>query len=318
MNNEKTESQKDVQSETSIQQKVSVEMSARGFEPKTMEQAWRFAQALSGSELVPATYKGKPGDCLIALDLAMRLDAPWLAIMQHVYTVKGRPAMDSALCTALVNRSGIFLDPLEYEVVGNNASDVSYKVRAYATRKKTGKTLYGPWIDWALVKGEGWLARDGSKWKTMPEQMFHYRAASWFQRRFCPELTMGMVSVDEAYDIPEVKQVESFAETLEASNEKIENEAGSENVEIAQSEENIPDIQAKVDDQKKKLKSGDNGRKKKEPAKSEGNYTCGNGHTFDEPKFSGENNIPICPACFTANITENTVTAVVKPEFMED
>jgi len=183
------------------EQKAGLAMTRNGFAPTTMEEAWRFANALSESGMVPERYIGKPRDCLVVLDLAARLGSSWLAIMQHVYSVHGRVGMESALVTALVNQSGKFVDPLEYEVQGKEANGPDYKVRAYATRGSTGTVLYGPWIDWKLVKGEGWDSKTGSKWNTMPEQMFHYRAAAWFQRRHCPEVTMGMLTTDEAADI---------------------------------------------------------------------------------------------------------------------
>lgn len=191
-------------------EKASLAMTRRGFEPTNMEEAWRLAQALSESDMVPDKYKGKPRDCLVVLDLAARLDASWLAVMQHVYSVYGRVSMESALVTALVNQSGMFVDPLEYEVVGEDAAKPDYKVRAIAKRKSTGTVLYGPWIDWKLVKAEGWYGKKDSKWQSMPEQMFHYRAASWFQRRHCPEVTMGMLTTDEAAEIgPKPKHVDS-------------------------------------------------------------------------------------------------------------
>lgn len=190
-------------------EKANLTMTRRGFEPTTMEEAWRLAQALSESEMVPDIYRGNPRDCLVALDLSARLGASWLAVMQHVYSVHGRISMDAALVTSLVNQSGLFVDPLEYEVIGDVKDKAKFRIRAYATRKSTGKVLYGPWIDWTLVEAEGWnkdkQSRSGgiikSKWNTMPDQMFHYRAASWFQRRHSPEVSMGMLTTDEAAEI---------------------------------------------------------------------------------------------------------------------
>jgi hypothetical protein len=207
----------DKKMEQTLAPRPSVAMTKRGFEPATIEEAYRFAQALSESGMVPDNYRGKPRDCLVALDLAARTGASWLAIMQHVYSVHGRTAMDAALVTSLVNQSGLFIDPLEYEVVGDVKDKKNFRIRAYATRRSTGTVLYGPWIDWELVQAEGWdkdkRTRDGngiikSKWNTMPEQMFHYRAAAWFQRRHCPEVSMGMLTTEEARDIGP-KHVES-------------------------------------------------------------------------------------------------------------
>lgn len=187
----------------------SVQMTSGGLVPTTIEELYRMGKMLSMSRIVPEDYRGHPEDCMVALDIAARLNTPWLMVMQHLYVIKGKPALDSAMTTALVNMSGQFADPLEYEVQGKDVRDKDYQVRAYAKRRVTEKVLYGPWITWELVKSEGWYDKTGSKWKSMPEQMFHYRAASWFQRRYCPELTMGMATSEELRDIPEAKKVDS-------------------------------------------------------------------------------------------------------------
>lgn len=45
------------------------------------------------------------------------------------------------------------------------------------------------------------MQKDGSKWKTMPDLMLRYRAATLFARTYAPELTMGMHTVEEEQDI---------------------------------------------------------------------------------------------------------------------
>jgi hypothetical protein len=197
-----------------------VAMGRKGFEPTTMEEAYRMATWMSQSDIVPQRYQNNPGSCMIAYDFSLRLGVSYLTVMQHVYQVHGRPSMEATLAIALVNASGLFVDPLDYEVVGTDAKNKDYKVRAFATRAATGTVLYGPWINWDLVTGEGWDKKQGSKWLTMPEQMFHYRAASWFQRRHCPEVTMGMMTTEEAAELEAVpfqktKKVESKASTTE-------------------------------------------------------------------------------------------------------
>ena len=52
-----------------------------------------------------------------------------------------------------------------------------------------------------MAKAEGWVDKNGSKWKTMPELMRRYRAASFFCRQFAPEVSMGMQSTEEILDI---------------------------------------------------------------------------------------------------------------------
>ena len=55
-------------------------------------------------------------------------------------------------------------------------------------------------VDMDMAKDEGWLSKNGSKWKTMPQLMLRYRAASFFSSLNCPELTMGLYTKEEMQD----------------------------------------------------------------------------------------------------------------------
>lgn len=196
-----------------------VAMTKNGLMPTTMEEAWRYATALSKTVFVPQTYQGKPEDCLIAIDMACRLQVAPLMLLQNTYVVYGRPNMEAKLVIALVNNSGLFTDPLEYQVVGDDPTKKNYQVRAFATRAKTGKVVYGPWITWDVVDKEGWSKKPGSKWLTMPGLMFAYRAASWFCNMYCPEVKMGMSTTEEIADMTiEGGVIPVESKTLEPTN----------------------------------------------------------------------------------------------------
>lgn len=213
---EKTKNGNGDQQQNSLAARPEVAMTSSGFMPKDLDQAWRYADALARSQFVPQTYSGKPGDCLIAIDISMRLGVHPLAFLQNSYVVHGKPGMEAKLVITLVNKSGMFTDPLEYEVTGEDPAGKDYKVRAFATRKSTGKVLYGPWITWKIVAAEGWDKKPGSKWMTIPALMFVYRAASWFVNLHCPEIKMGMDTTDELVDIGDPKHIES--KVLEPTN----------------------------------------------------------------------------------------------------
>ena len=59
------------------------------------EHAMRVAKALSVSDLVPAQYKGNISNCLIAIDVAKRIGASELMVMQNLYIVHGKPSWSS-------------------------------------------------------------------------------------------------------------------------------------------------------------------------------------------------------------------------------
>lgn len=237
-----------------------VEMTSMGLMPTNIDDGYRFAKMISRSQMVPEAYQNNPDNCLVAIDLSLRWGVSWLVVMQHVYMVHNRPALDAALCIALTNKSGIFVDPIEYEVQGDDARADNYRVRAFATRRSTGKVLKGPWIDWKLVKGEGWdKPKKGfpSKWMTMADQMFHYRAAVWFQRRFCPEVAMGMLTKDEAEDIGPI-HVESTVVEKGVQGLKDRLQERDEATEPATHEEVGADTAAEVERQKAALAAVDN------------------------------------------------------------
>lgn len=177
---------------------------------KRFEHMWRIASLFSKSALVPEHFRNQPENCFIATQMAVRLGVDPFMMLQNTYIVHGRPGMEAKLVIALINSSGLFTDSLDYEVSGEDPNGDTYRVRAFATRKTTGKVVYGPWIDWKLVEGEGWLGKTGSKWKTMPGMMFMYRAAAFFGRLHCPERLMGMQTADELDDVGS-KHVENTA-----------------------------------------------------------------------------------------------------------
>lgn len=161
----------------------------------------RRALAICNSDLVPAQYRGrdKIGNTMIAMDLAHRLNVPVLAAMQNLHVIQGKPSWSSSFLIATVNASGKF-SPLRYEFAGSPGKD-DWACRAWAKDLATGERLEGTWITWIMAKKEGWATKPGSKWVTMPEQMFRYRAAAFWCRSYCPEISVGFMTVEEVADV---------------------------------------------------------------------------------------------------------------------
>jgi len=165
------------------------------------ENAQRMAKVLCESSIVPESYRKNLPDCVIALEMANRIGANPLAVMQNLYIVHGRPAWSSQFLISCVNTSGKF-SPLRYALTGKRGDD-SWGVVAWAV-DRSGERLESPEVTIAIAKAEGWVAKNGSKWKTMPDLMLRYRAATLFARLYAPELTMGMQTDDEVIDIAPV------------------------------------------------------------------------------------------------------------------
>lgn len=168
------------------------------------EAAQRMAKALCSSTLVPQHYRGQEniGNAIIALEMAQRMEAAPLQVMQNLYLVHGQPAWSAKFLIATFNQCGKF-SAIKYEWRGEPGAD-DYGCRALATEKATGTDIKGPWIDWQLVKAEGWNSKNGSKWRTMPDKMFMYRAAAWMIDLYAPELSMGLPTAEDARDYIDV------------------------------------------------------------------------------------------------------------------
>ncbi|WP_419687233.1 hypothetical protein ACN22W_08265 [Burkholderia theae] len=173
------------------------------FDLQGFELLQRVAKAFASSSLVPAHYQNNVANCMIALNLARRLGADELMVMQNLYIVHGNPGWSSKFLIASVNTCGRF-ETLRYEWRGTEGSD-DFGCRAWTIEKSTGERLNGTWIDWKMVKAEGWNKKSGSKWLTMPDQMFVYRSAAFWQRAYAPEISMGLSSQEELIDTVEVR-----------------------------------------------------------------------------------------------------------------
>lgn len=164
----------------------------------------RVAKMLGESALIPKDYQKNIPNCMIALEMAQRIGASPLMVMQNLYIVHGKPAWSSQFLIATVNASGNF-SPLRYEESDKEGGST----RAYATDKATGEVVYGAWVSMNMANAEGWVNKTGSKWKTMPELMRRYRAAAFFARQFAPELSMGIQTHEEIIDITPIQVVDS-------------------------------------------------------------------------------------------------------------
>ena len=116
-----------------------------------------------------------------------------LAVMQGMYVIKGRPAWSSQFIVSAINKSNLFTR-LQFETEGEGSS---LRCRAWAFERSTGKKLMGIWITMEMAQKEGWISKEGSKWRTMPDQMIRYRAATFFGRLYCPDILMGLYAPDE-------------------------------------------------------------------------------------------------------------------------
>lgn len=216
---------------------------------QSFELMQRAAKMLAYSTLVPTAYRavkeikdyGKvtgyednPAalpNCVVALNMAQRMGADPLMVMQNLYIVEGRPSWSSQFIIAAINSCGRY-SPLRFELSAiGEPKPVKYMETKWVNKQKTevektitvaartcvawaielasGDRLESPVVSMDMAVAEGWIQKNGSKWQTMPEVMLRYRAAAFFGKLYAPELLMGLQTAEEAHDIIDVERQEN-------------------------------------------------------------------------------------------------------------
>ena len=189
----------------------------------SFELAQRMVKPLAASDLVPSQFRNNPANCLIALNMANRMQADPFMVMQSVYVVHGKPSFSSKFLIALVNSSGMLKSNLAFMMVGTpGKDDHGCFCRGVA---RDGMELVGPTVTITMAKAEGWYGKNGSKWQTMPELMLRYRAASFWSSLYAPELTLGIRATEELVDLGDADVVADVG-GLNTLNETLAEKAG--------------------------------------------------------------------------------------------
>ena len=159
--------------------------------------ATQMAKALANSTVVPKDYQNNFANGLVAIEIAQRLQTSPLMVMQNLNVIQGRPSWSAQFLIAMVNGSGKYDMELQFDEKTDEKGK-PFSCQCWTERK--GRKVTGIAVDMDMANAEGWVQKNGSKWKTMPQVMLRYRAASFFARMNCPELTLGFYSKDEVLD----------------------------------------------------------------------------------------------------------------------
>lgn len=190
----------------------------------------QMAKALAASTIIPRDYQKNEANCMVALEQAVRLKVSPMMVMQNLYVIQGRPSWSSKFLIAAINGSGKFDMELQYEEIRDRDGK---PFSCLAWTMKDGRRVEGMVVDMDMAKAEGWLDKNGSKWKTMPQLMLRYRAVSFFSSLNCPELTLGLYTKEEAETIDDYNSYD----IVEQVQQKIEQKSNEEEFVPAQIEE---------------------------------------------------------------------------------
>jgi hypothetical protein len=160
-----------------------------------MEKALRFSEIMAQADIIPTHYRGKTANVFIAVQSALRMNLDPMHVMQNTFVISGKLGMVSSFAISLANGSGLFDSGISYKIEGKGDD---LKVTAFANLKKSGREISYT-ITMREAIAEGWTKN--AKYRTLPELMLRYRAATLLIRTHVPEVLNGMHMVEEIEDV---------------------------------------------------------------------------------------------------------------------
>lgn len=170
------------------------------------------------------------GNCLIAIDLALKLSVNELIVMFGMDVIEGKLRPSGKFAISVINSCGRFsklewteedlgdktIEYSDFEFINGERQAIKKKISirdrkfiAFAKELKTGNTLYSPSVTLEIAVKEGWWTKSGSKWPTLTQIMGQRRSASWFADTHCPEILMGMKTIEEEEDIRIIETIQN-------------------------------------------------------------------------------------------------------------
>lgn len=189
--------------------RASVEAEITGFEmkPRSLDEAMKFAQIMSDSDLVPSSYKGKPGNVLVAIQLGSELGLSPMRSLRSIAVINGRGTLWGDDLLAMVLASPV----CEYVNEGESTD-----TKGVCKTKRKGCVEQVSTFTLEDAKRAGLLGKQGP-WQTNTSRMLKLRARGFGLRDTFADVLAGLVSAEEALDLPPVDAESGAATILEAS-----------------------------------------------------------------------------------------------------
>jgi hypothetical protein len=149
-----------------------------------------YARAVAPAALLPAAYRGKQADVLIAIGLGRAIGIAPAQALYEIYVVNGRPSPSANLMAALVRRAGHKL-----RVEGD-------ATRCTATLIRADDPGHPFTATWTIDQARAAQLAGKDTWKQYPAAMLRARAITEVVRMGASEAVLGMeYSAEEMRDV---------------------------------------------------------------------------------------------------------------------
>lgn len=177
--------------------KAPITFGSRGVELATLEDAYRFSNAVVASGFAPKGMD-RPESVLVAIQLGLEIGLTPMAAMQNIGVINGRPGIYGDAALALVRSSGL-LDSYEQAYTGEGDNLVC----SVTVKRKGDPVAITSEFGVADAKAAGLWGKQGP-WSQYPRRMLLFRARGFALRDAFGDVLKGLKTSEELADMPEV------------------------------------------------------------------------------------------------------------------
>ena len=177
--------------------------------PTDLDDAKEKAEIMASSSLVPAAYKGKVNDVIIAVQYGQEVGLKPLQAVQSICVINGTPSIWGQGLMGLILASPV----CEYMILDFNEAENKAYCRTQRAEHPEEQVFTFSWDDAIRAKLE---TKD--TYKKFPQNMLRWRALSLAAKFLYADVTKGLVVGEEAQDYPEPS---ASAERVDRINERL-------------------------------------------------------------------------------------------------
>ena len=175
--------------------------------PRSYTELVDFAGRIAKSSMVPKDYQGRPDNIILAIQLGAELGLAPLQSLQNISVIGGRPAVWGDAMIGLCRKSPICEDIIETLDGEGDAME------AVCIARRVGKKSVEQRFSVADAKKASLWGKAGP-WQQYPKRMLQMRARGFALRDAFPDVLKGLITVEEAMDMP------FTGTTIEATSER--------------------------------------------------------------------------------------------------
>jgi hypothetical protein len=195
-------------------------------ETQDLKDSWRIAEMAAKSDMVPAAFKNRPENIMIAWQYGYELGISPMASLQNIAVINGRPCIWGDMMLAIARNNP------EFEDIKETVEDVGGVLTARCEVKRKNQTRIVHTFSLDDAKKAGLAGRD--VWTKYTKRMLQMRARSYALRDAFSDSLAGFRMVEEEQDV-DLKDI--TPKTKETKKQSI-----SELIPSVKKEESIVDI----------------------------------------------------------------------------